>query len=86
MSKFCRERMYDVADKYSLHVCKKCGMVATFNNGDKGIMRSKQGFTVHRCRTCDNVTDFSYVEVPYAFKLMAQELQTINVVPRLITT
>ena len=86
MSKFCRERMYDVADKYSLHVCKKCGMIATFNNGDKGIMRSKQGYTVHKCRTCDNVTDFSYVEVPYAFKLMAQELQTINVVPRLITT
>ena len=86
MSKFCRERMYDVADKYSLHVCKKCGMIATFNNGDKGIMRSKQGFTVHKCKTCDNVTDFSYVEVPYAFKLMAQELQTINVVPRLITT
>ena len=86
MSKFCRERMYDVADKYALHVCKKCGMIATFNNGDRGVMRSKQGFTVHRCNTCDNVTDFSYVEVPYAFKLMSQELQTINVVPRLITT
>ena len=86
MSKFCRERMYDVADKYGLHVCKKCGMMATFNNGDKGPLRGKQGFTVHRCNTCDNVTDFSYIEVPYAFKLMAQELQTINVVPRIITT
>jgi DNA-directed RNA polymerase II subunit RPB2 len=86
MSKFCRERMYDVADKYSLHVCKKCGMVATFNNGDKGIMRCKQGFSVHKCSTCDNITDFAYVEVPYAFKLMSQELQTINIVPRLITT
>ena len=42
--------------------------------------------SVHKCNTCDNVTEFSYVEVPYAFKLMAQELQTINVVPRLITT
>ena len=78
--------MYDVADKYGLHVCKKCGMMATFNNGDKGPLRGKQGFTVHRCNTCDNVTDFSYIEVPYAFKLMAQELQTINVVPRIITT
>jgi len=86
MSKFCRERMYDVADKYGLHVCKKCGMMATFNNGDKGPLRGKQGFTVHRCNTCDNVTDFAYIEVPYAFKLMAQELQTINVVPRIITT
>lgn len=86
MSKFCRERMYNVADKYAVHVCKKCGMIATFNNGDKGIMRSKPNMSVHKCNTCDNVTEFSYVEVPYAFKLMAQELQTINVVPRLITT
>jgi len=85
MSKFCRERMYNVSDKYAVHVCKRCGMIATFNNGDKGIMRSKAGMTVHKCNTCDNVTDFTYVEVPYAYKLMAQELQTINVVPRLIT-
>ena len=85
MSKFCRERMYNVSDKYAVHVCKRCGMIATFNNGDKGIMRSKAGVTVHKCNTCGNVTDFTYVEVPYAYKLMAQELQTINVVPRLIT-
>ncbi|MGY8916415.1 MAG: DNA-directed RNA polymerase subunit beta, partial [Flavobacteriales bacterium] len=39
MSKFCRERMYNVADKYAIHVCKKCGMTATFNSGDKGVMR-----------------------------------------------
>ena len=85
MSKFCRERMYSVADKYAIHVCKKCGMTATFNNGDKGIMRGKQGMTIHKCNTCDNVTDFAYVELPYAYKLMSQELQCINVVPRLIT-
>ena len=57
----------------------------TFNNGDKGIMRGKQGMTIHKCSTCDNCTDFAYVEVPYAYKLMSQELQAINVVPRLIT-
>ena len=85
MSKFCRERMYNVSDKYAVHVCKRCGMIATFNNGDKGVMRCKPGMTVHKCNTCDNVTDFAYVEVPYAYKLMSQELQTINIVPRLIT-
>ena len=85
MSKFCRERMYSVADKYAVHICKSCGMIATFNNGDKGMMRCKQNMTIHKCNTCDNTTDFAYVEVPYAFKLMHQELQSINVVPRLIT-
>jgi DNA-directed RNA polymerase beta subunit len=27
----------------------------------------------------------SRVEIPYAYKLLAQELQTINIVPRIIT-
>ena len=81
MSKFCRERLYDVSDKYSTHVCRKCGMIASYNDGNhKG-----SDFSVHLCNTCNNTTDFAKVEIPYAYKLMAQELQTINVVPRLIT-
>jgi DNA-directed RNA polymerase II subunit RPB2 len=83
MSKFCRERLYDVSDKYSAHVCKKCGMIAAFNNG--GSKTGVSDFSVHLCNTCHNMTDFAKVDIPYAYKLMAQELQTINVVPRLIT-
>jgi DNA-directed RNA polymerase II subunit RPB2 len=85
MSRFCRERLYNVSDKYAVHVCKKCGMIATFNNGDKGPLRAKPGVSIHICRTCDNKTDFAYVEIPYAYKLLTQELQTINIVPRIIT-
>jgi DNA-directed RNA polymerase II subunit RPB2 len=85
MSRFCRERLYDVSDKYSVHVCKKCGMIAQYNDGSANGMMSKFSFTVHKCSVCDNTTDFAYVEIPYAFKLMAHELQTINCVPRLLT-
>ena len=85
MSKFCRERLYDVSDKYSVHVCKKCGMVASYNDGNKNRMYSNADFTIHLCKNCDNKTDFAKVEIPYAYKLMAQELQTINIVPRIIT-
>ena len=85
MSRFCRERLYDVSDKYSVHVCKKCGMVASYNDGDKNRMYANADFSVHHCKTCSNMTDFAKVDVPYAYKLMAQELQTINVVPRIIT-
>ena len=85
ISRFCRERMYDVSDKYSTHVCNKCGMIAAFNDGKKNRMYDTADFSVHTCNTCDNHSDFSKVEIPYAYKLMSQELQTINVVPRLIT-
>ena len=83
ISRFCRERLYDVSDKYSVHVCKKCGMIASYNNG---VQRAnvRDDFTVHHCNTCNNTTGFARVEVPYSYKLMSQELQTINVVPRIM--
>jgi DNA-directed RNA polymerase II subunit RPB2 len=79
-SRFCRERLYDVSDKYSIYVCKKCGMTASYNDGKK-----KTDFMIHLCNTCGNKTDFARVEIPYAFKLMSQELQTINVATRILT-
>jgi DNA-directed RNA polymerase beta subunit len=84
MSRFCKERLYDVSDKYSVHVCKKCGLVASYNDGDKG-RNTMADFTIHLCKTCGNTTDFAKVNIPYAYKLMAQELQTINVIPRIMT-
>jgi len=85
ISRFCRERLYEVSDKYSVYVCNKCGMIAQYNDKNTKSAKSQNDFNVHLCKTCDNTTDFARVEVPYAFKLLSQELQTINVVPRLLT-
>ena len=74
-ARFTRGRMYDASDKYSAFICKKCGLIASYN--DK--------MNIHHCRTCDNRADFAYVEIPYACKLLFQELNTMNVVPRIIT-
>jgi len=74
-SRFTKGRMYDASDKYSVFVCKKCGLIASYN--DK--------MHIHHCRTCDNRVDFAYVEIPYACKLLFQELNTMNIAPRLIT-
>jgi DNA-directed RNA polymerase beta subunit len=74
-AKFTRGRMYDASDKYSVHICKKCGLVASYNDKEH----------IHHCRTCDNRSDFAYVEIPYACKLLFQELTTMNVVPRVMT-
>ena len=86
MSRFCRERLYDVSDKYSTHVCGKCGMIACYNDPSmKQTKFAKSDMSIHLCRTCGNTTDFAKVEIPYAYKLLAQELQTINIVPRILT-
>ena len=74
-SRFTRGRMYDASDKYQVFVCKKCGLIASYNDE----------LHIHCCKTCDNRVDFSYVEIPYACKLLFQELTTMNVVPRIMT-
>jgi DNA-directed RNA polymerase II subunit RPB2 len=72
---FTKGRLYDASDAFKVHVCKKCGMIASHNNDTR----------VHLCKLCENRTDFSEVKLPYSCKLLFHELQTMNVVPRLIT-
>ena len=72
---FTKERIYDVSDKYSVHVCNKCGLIVPFNEEEK----------IHFCKVCENRTEFSYVKIPYSCKLLFQELISMNVVPRIIT-
>jgi DNA-directed RNA polymerase II subunit RPB2 len=73
-SRFNKGRLYDASDSYSVHICKRCGLIAAYNNKRH----------VHECRACDNRTDFALVKIPYACKLMFQELITMNVAPRLM--
>jgi DNA-directed RNA polymerase II subunit RPB2 len=74
-ARFTRGRMYDASDKYQVFTCRKCGLIASYN--DK--------LHIHLCHTCGNRSDFAYVEIPYACKLLFQELNTMNIAPRLIT-
>ena len=74
-ARFTKGRMYDSSDKYSVFVCKKCGLIASYNDE----------IHIHHCKTCDNRVDFSYVEIPYSCKLLFQELNTMNIAPRIMT-
>lgn len=74
-ARFTRGRLYDASDKFKVHVCKDCGMIAAFNNVRK----------IHKCNSCDNRSNFALVEIPYACKLLFQELITMNVAPRMLT-
>jgi DNA-directed RNA polymerase II subunit RPB2 len=74
-ARFTRGRMYDASDKYEVYICKKCGLIASYNDA----------VGIHLCRTCENRTDFAHVQIPYSCKLLFQELNTMNIAPRLIT-
>ena len=74
-TKFTRGRLYDASDKYSVYVCRDCGMIVAYNDEKE----------VHYCNTCENRKNFTQVEIPYACKLLFQELITMNVAPRILT-
>jgi DNA-directed RNA polymerase II subunit RPB2 len=74
-SRFTKERIYDVSDKFVVHACNDCGKIAAYN--------AKKG--IYKCNMCDNMTNFSEVQLPYSCKLLFQELITMNVMPRIIT-
>ena len=74
-SQFLKERLMDNSDDYRIFICKKSGLIAAVNK-QKSIYNSFS----------ENNTSFAEVKVPYACKLLMQELQTMSVATRLITT
>tara|TARA_Y100000768_G_scaffold388600_2_gene385504 strand:- start:5069 stop:8665 length:3597 start_codon:yes stop_codon:yes gene_type:complete len=74
-SRFNKGRLYDASDAFEVNICKKCGMIAAYNN-EKHI---------HLCKICDNRIAFDKVQLPYSCKLLFQELMTMNIAPRVIT-
>ncbi|KAM0672925.1 subunit B of DNA-directed RNA polymerase [Ordospora colligata] len=70
-SAFLKERLMDVSDAYSCYVCDVCGLLAMGGN------------KTNECKGCNNTTDISMVEIPYAFKLLLQELMAMNIAPRI---
>ena len=59
----------ECSDNYRIFVCTKCGMMATVNP-ERGI---------YFCKSCKNITEFSEVRVPYASKLLLQEIETMSI-------
>lgn len=73
---FLKERIMDCSDNYRLFICKKCNNIANVNP-DKSI---------YQCHNCDNTTNFAEVRIPYASKLMLQEIQSMGISTKMITS
>jgi DNA-directed RNA polymerase II subunit RPB2 len=72
---FLKERLMECSDNYRVFVCKNCGNMATVNP-EKNI---------YSCKNCKNINHFAEVRIPYAAKLLLQEIQTMGVGTKFIT-
>jgi len=70
-----QERLLDTSDIYNLYVCEICGTIAT-----KIIDKNEW-----ECKICNEKTNINKIILPYSYKLMTQELQSINIKSRFMT-
>ena len=73
-SEFLKEIMMEKSDNFQCFVCKSCGLL--------GQVNPKAG--IYKCTSCDTVTDFCQIRVPYAYKLFLQELESMSICSRIL--
>tara|TARA_A100001015_G_scaffold104670_1_gene116174 strand:+ start:8244 stop:12890 length:4647 start_codon:yes stop_codon:yes gene_type:complete len=95
---FLNESLLVRGDEYYMAICNKTGMVAVYNESKNlflspyvdGPIKYTEAFgtnieELNIKHVSKHGRDFSIIRVPYAFKLLMQELQTMNIQMRFIT-
>jgi len=75
-SSFLKERLFDVSDPFRVHICDICGLMTVIAKLKKNTFE---------CKNCNNKNKISQVYLPYAAKLLFQELWSMNIAARLYT-
>jgi DNA-directed RNA polymerase subunit B len=73
-SMILKDRLLDESDKSDIFVCERCGVVAYHD------VKQRRFY----CRICGDKGKVSSVSVAYAFKLLLQEMSSLNIAPRLL--
>jgi len=92
---FLQESMLNRGDEYFMAVCNNTGTIAIYNNSQNLFLSPmsdgpiKFHTTIDKKLNIENISkygrNFSVLRIPYAFKLLIQELQVMNIQMRLIT-
>jgi len=95
ITKFLQESMLVRGDEYYMAVCNKSGTIAIYNESYNLFLSPfadgpiKFTGTLTDNMNIENISkygrSFSILRIPYAFKLLIQELQAMNIQMRLIT-
>ena len=72
---FTKERFMECSDGFKCYTCRKCGLLAIAN----------PEANIWLCKGCQNTTEFASIQIPYAYKLLVQELETMNICSRIFT-
>lgn len=67
--RFCKEKTVNCSDLYRLFICRTCGTDCGKNMFHPNL----------RCVKCGETLNFGEVQIPYCFKLLMQELRSMNI-------
>lgn len=70
-----KDRMFYNSDPYRVHVCKLCGTICQSDLDNQQFLC--------KCTKRGNTTEIAQVFLPYACKLLFQELMAMNILPRI---
>ena len=73
-SMMLKDRLLDESDKAEIYVCERCGLVSYYDIKQRRFV----------CRVCGDKAKVTSVSVAYAFKLLLQEMMSLDVAPRLL--